>query len=192
MIKIAVFASGSGSNALRFIEHFRGHASIQVALIASENPGAGALDHGRNANVETYGFTREELENGEVAKRLMDRGIDWVVLAGFLKRIPPDFIETLSGKIVNIHPSLLPKFGGRGMYGTRVHKAVEASGEGKSGISIHYVNEQYDEGQILFQAEFAFEHGTTAADIEAKVRALEIRYYAPVVEELILGTRNGA
>lgn len=191
MVKIAVFASGAGSNALRIIEYFKGNNRIQVALIASENPHAGALGHGRTAAIETYGFTREELDNGKVAEDLLAKGIDWVVLAGFLKRIPANFIQAFSGKIVNIHPSLLPKFGGKGMYGSRVHKAVEASGELKSGITIHFVNEHYDEGQVLFQAEFAFEKGTVAEVIESEVRKLELLYYAPVLEGLILGMANG-
>jgi len=186
MTYLALFASGSGSNARKMMEHFAEHPEVRVGLLVSNKPDAGALLHASEMGVPTLVINRESLYTTE--NLLVDLDlyrIDWIVLAGFMWLIPAYLVHAYAGRIVNIHPALLPRFGGKGMYGMRVHEAVKAAGETQSGITIHYVNEQYDQGAVIFQATCPLEAQDTPEGIARKVQALEHRHYPEVVEQLV-------
>ena len=152
MKRIAIFASGSGTNAQRIIEHFKDNAEIEVSIVLTNNSKAFVLERAAKLKVPSYVFDRNLFyESNQVHDILKEIGIDFIVLAGFLWLIPANILQSWPGRIVNIHPALLPKFGGKGMYGDKVHQAVIKAGEKETGISIHYVNEKYDEGEIIFQ-----------------------------------------
>ncbi|MFN4079778.1 MAG: phosphoribosylglycinamide formyltransferase [Saprospiraceae bacterium] len=183
MIRLAVFASGSGSNARRIMEYFAEHPHIRVALLVCNKPDAGAMDVAREHGVETLLIRRKPFaETTELLDALRERAIDFIALAGFLWLLPPYLVRAFPRRILNIHPSLLPKYGGKGMYGMHVHEAVKAAGETVTGMTIHYVNERYDEGDIVFQATCAVEPDDSAADIARKVLALEHAHYPEVIE----------
>lgn len=185
---IAIFASGSGTNAENIIRHFQGNKDVNVALVVSNKPDAYVLVRAANLNVPSLTLTREEFARGEELARLMkERGIDFIVLAGFLLRVPEALIEAYPGRIVNIHPALLPKYGGKGMYGDRVHRAVVEAGERESGITIHLIDEQYDRGTTVFQAKCPVLPGDTPDDVAHKVHALEYAHYPEVIERLVAG-----
>jgi phosphoribosylglycinamide formyltransferase-1 len=155
MKRIAIFASGSGSNAQKIIEHFANIDEIEISLVLSNNKNAYVINRATELGVPAYAFNRQMFyESSQVHDILKEISIDFIVLAGFLWLIPFDILRSWPNRIVNIHPALLPKFGGKGMYGDKVHKAVIEAGEKKTGISIHYVNEKYDEGKIIFQESF--------------------------------------
>lgn len=187
MSKIAIFASGKGSNAAVLIDYFNHSGSdIQVALLISNRKEAGAISLARSKGLETHFFSNEVIMLATpVLELLKKEKIDWIVLAGFLRKIPTLLIEHYPDRIINIHPSLLPKYGGKGMYGKKVHQAVIAAGEKESGISIHLVNEAYDEGQILKQGKCTIEAGETAESLEAKIRKLEHDLFPVVIESFI-------
>lgn len=183
---IAIFASGSGTNAENIIRHFRGNKDVNVALVVSNKPDAYVLVRAANLHVPSLTLTREEFARGEELARLMkERGIDFIVLAGFLLRVPEALIEAYPGRIVNIHPALLPKYGGKGMYGDRVHRAVVEAGERESGITIHLIDEQYDRGTTVFQAKCPVLPGDTPDDVARKVHALEYAHYPEVIGQLL-------
>ena len=183
---IAIFASGSGTNAENIIRHFQGNKDVNVALVVSNKPDAYVLVRAANLNVPSLTLTREEFARGEELARLMkERGIDFIVLAGFLLRVPEALIEAYPGRIVNIHPALLPKYGGQGMYGDRVHRAVVEAGERESGITIHLIDEQYDRGTTVFQAKCPVLPGDTPDDVARKVHALEYAHYPEVIGQLL-------
>jgi|SRR5690554_97257 len=194
MIKLAIFASGTGSNSDKLIKYFNSSASgIVVAAVVSNNPNAKVLEKAANAGVKTAVFSNEVFLTGtEVIRYLKSEKIEWIVLAGFLRRIPEEMIREFPDRIINIHPSLLPKYGGKGMYGSRVHEAVVEAGEMESGISIHLVNENYDEGRLLFQKSFTIESTDSAIDVAKKVQQLEHQYFPKVVEDTIkmIGNEN--
>lgn len=155
-------------------------------MVLTNVPGAGVISRAQSFDVETIVFNREQFyQTGEVLSILKERGTDFVVLAGFLWLVPDSILEQFEGKIVNIHPALLPKYGGKGMYGQRVHQAVVANGDTESGITIHYVNQNYDEGDIIFQATCAVETGETSDSLAKKIHALEYRHLPEVVEGLL-------
>ncbi|MFO7613692.1 MAG: phosphoribosylglycinamide formyltransferase [Bacteroidales bacterium] len=186
MHHIAIFASGSGSNAQQITEYFRSHPDIRVRLILSNNPDAYVLKRADNMGIPSYLFNREELYNSKtVLKVLQDHEISFIVLAGFLWLVPDYLLKAYSGRIVNIHPALLPKFGGKGMYGEKVHEAVIQSGEKRTGISIHFVNERYDEGEIIFQESFEIKPDDTPESIAERVHSLEYRHFPEVIESVI-------
>lgn len=185
MRRIAILASGSGSNAENINTWFSGSKLAKVSLILTDNPHAFVLDRAQRMGIEALVFTPAELRSGIVLATLQSKKIDFVVLSGFLKLIPVALVEAYRGKIINIHPALLPKFGGKGMYGDRVHKAVVDAGETESGITIHYVNEHYDEGHIVFQAKCPVSIDDTPETVAQKVHALEYAHYPRVIEELI-------
>jgi phosphoribosylglycinamide formyltransferase-1 len=185
MKRIAVMASGSGTNAQRFIEHFRAHPAAQVVLVGCDQPQAGVLQRAWDLHVPSYLFNGQELRDGTVLRELLGQGIDLVVLAGFMRLIPAEMVRAFPDRIVNIHPALLPKFGGKGMFGHRVHEAVIAAGEQESGITIHLVNERYDEGRILFQAKCPVLPADTPDSLAERIHALEHAHYPRVVEELV-------
>jgi len=184
--RLAIFASGSGSNAEKIAEHFANHAEIEVSLILSNNPQAGVIARARRLHIPVILFDRKTFyETHKVVEILQNEHIDLVVLAGFMMLIPEAMVHAFPNKIVNIHPALLPKYGGKGMYGHFVHEAVVTAKEPASGISIHYVNEQYDEGAIIFQATCPVAPTDTPEDVAAKVQVLEHKYYPEVVEKLL-------
>lgn len=190
MIRVAVLASGSGSNAKCIMQYFQNHKTIQIALVASNKADAGVLDHAQKFNVPTYTFTKEELNSGNVLLELEKQAIDFIVLAGFLALIPQTLVSIFSQRILNIHPSLLPHYGGKGMYGMHVHTAVKEQQESKSGITIHLVNEEFDKGKVLFQASTAIKADDTADQIQSKVLVVEHQYFSSVIESYILSRKH--
>jgi phosphoribosylglycinamide formyltransferase 1 len=190
--RIALLVSGSGSNAEVIMERFRDHTEAEVVFVGcNRSPDrAGIYARSMAFGLETVQFSRDELSSGQLTNVLQQEGIDWIVLAGFLMQIPAEMVAAFDHRMINIHPALLPKFGGKGMYNHHVHEAVAQAGELESGMTVHWVNAAYDEGDILFQASCALEEGDTADIIGAKVLALEHRYYADVLESVIRETRR--
>jgi phosphoribosylglycinamide formyltransferase 1 len=182
---IVIFASGSGSNAQRLLEHFEHHPHIQIVALFSNNPDAYALQRAQNFGVPTAVFDRASLKAGEVQQQVAAYNPDLIVLAGFLWLLPAAFVQAFPNKIINIHPALLPKFGGKGMHGQHVHQAVLEANEVETGITIHYVNEHYDEGAPIFQDRCPVEPQDTAETIAARVLTLEHQHLPRVVEELL-------
>jgi phosphoribosylglycinamide formyltransferase-1 len=186
MTNLAIFASGNGSNARRLMEHFKGHPSIRVVVLVSNKEDAGALVHADEMKVPSLVIDKNSLQNSRQLLTDLDLyHVHYIILAGFLLLIPDYLIAAYPDKIINIHPALLPRFGGKGMYGMHVHRAVKESGESESGITIHLVDENYDEGKILFQEKCAVEETDTPEDIAGKIRALEHQHFPLVVEKVI-------
>lgn len=184
--KIAILASGGGSNAEEIIKYFQHHPSIEVALVLSNNPEAFVLERVKKLGVTAKVFNKQEFQQSEIFLRwLKELQVSHIVLAGFLWLIPDYLINAFERRIVNIHPAILPKFGGKGMYGMKVHQAVKASGETETGITIHLVNEKYDDGQILFQARCILTETDTPEQIAKKVHQLEHASYPKVIEKWI-------
>lgn len=185
MKKLAILASGSGSNAEKIMEYFKDSEKANIALVASNKAGAYVLERAKKFNVPSFTFSKKELEEGFLLDKLQTEKIDWVILAGFLLKIPAELIRAFPDRMVNIHPALLPKYGGKGMYGAHVHQAVKDAGETETGITIHLVNENYDEGKIIFQAATQVRPEDSPEDIAEKVHALEHRYFPEVIESLL-------
>ena len=185
MKHICIFASGSGTNAKNIIEYFKKRKNCEISLVLSNKKEAYVLQRAQLSGVSNSFFSKEDLHNYTVLKLLKEYKIDFIVLAGFLWLIPIEFLRTYPNRIVNIHPALLPKYGGKGMYGARVHETVLENKEKESGISIHYVNEEYDKGNIIFQAKCKIEQGETADSLAKKVHKLEYEHYPRVIEELV-------
>ena len=184
---IAIFASGSGSNARKILEYFENREDVDVSLIVTNKRKAGVLIHANEFDVPTLRIDRSFFYDSQaILYILKSEKIDLIVLAGFLWLIPSYLIEAYPNKIVNIHPALLPKYGGKGMYGHHVHEAVKSNGERESGMTIHFVNEEFDDGGHIFQAKCALEEGDSAEEIARKVLALEHANYAKVIDGLIL------
>lgn len=186
MRNIAIFASGNGTNAENIAEYFSKNEKIKVALIVSNRANAGVHERARRLGIPSLTLPKADFIAGEpVLQVLREYRIDFVVLAGFMCLVSEPLLRAFPNRIVNIHPALLPKFGGKGMFGHHVHEAVVAAGEKESGITIHYINEQYDEGQIAFQASCPLIPEDTPDTVAAKVHALEYRYYPQVIEQII-------
>ncbi len=186
---VAIFASGAGSNAKKIIEHFENHPFIDISLVVCNKPGAGVIHIASNANIPLMMIERHIfLDTDKYVQDIKNQGITHIVLAGFLWKIPQTLIAAFPEHILNIHPALLPKYGGKGMYGSHVHEAVIAAGEPFSGISIHLVDEQYDHGQTLFQAEVPISADDTPDSLAAKIHVLEHEHYPLVIEGWILGS----
>lgn len=184
--RIAVFASGNGSNFQRIAEYFAGNATIEIVVLYSNRSGAFVLERAKNLGIPTIVFNRKRLyHTSDILNDLQMRHIDWIILAGFLWLVPDDILQAYQGRILNIHPALLPKYGGKGMYGMRVHEAVVAAGDTESGITIHLVNEQYDEGQVIFQAHCPVLPDDTAEDVVRKIHQLEYDHFPRVIAELL-------
>ena len=181
----AILASGSGSNAENIIRHFQNSKEIEFPLIISNKANAYVHERAKNLGVVSYTFEKNDFENGKVLDLLKEYQIDFIVLAGFLLKISDNLLKAYPDKIINIHPALLPKFGGKGMYGSYVHEAVVAAKEKESGITIHYVNENYDEGKIIFQAKCEVFPEDTADDVAEKVHALEYKFFPTVIESIL-------
>lgn len=185
-IHIAILASGNGTNAEQIIRHFNGHPKIDVALVLSNNPQAGVLTRAKNHNIPSSVFSREEFKDPQVIVSLLKaHNVSYIVLAGFLWLIPDYLVKAFPNRIVNIHPALLPKHGGKGMYGIKVHEAVKAAADKETGITIHLVNEHYDEGKILFQASCAVDENHSPEEIASCVHQLEYEHYPKVIETWI-------
>ena len=183
---VAILASGSGSNAENIIRYFRNNKDICFPIIISNKEDAYIHERAKNLGVSSYTFKKIDFENGEVLNFLKKQQIDFIILAGFLLKIPENLLQAYpAGRIINIHPALLPKFGGKGMYGAHVHEAVVAAKEKESGITIHYVNENYDEGQIIFQAKCEVLPTDTPDDVAEKVHALEYEFFPKIIESIL-------
>lgn len=184
MTRLALFASGTGSNVFNILTYFKDRNDVAVVAVLSNNPNAGALQHAKNFGVDTLVFTKQMFEN-EVLDYLKSKEVDVVVLAGFLWLVPPVIVKAYPNKIINVHPALLPNYGGKGMYGMNVHQAVIENKEPKSGITIHLVNEKYDEGAILAQFECDVEETDTPDDLATKIHALEKAYFPNTIDRFI-------
>jgi len=185
MKKIVLFASGSGTNAENIIVHFNTKSQSNVVGVFSNNPHAKVLERAKKHQVKTLVFSKEELSKGLVLNHLKLLQPDLIVLAGFLLHFPDHIIKAFPNKIINIHPALLPKYGGKGMYGMNVHKAVLENHEKETGITIHYVNEHYDEGEFIFQQSVNIENCKTSEEIALKVQELEHVHFTQIIEKLI-------
>jgi len=187
MKRIAIFASGTGSNAQKILSHFKTSNKIEVALIVSNKTNAGVLNFAKEYSTPTLIIEREKFLKGDgYVPELQAARIDWIILAGFLWKIPPILINQWGKRIINIHPALLPKYGGKGMYGEAVHRAVLAANEKESGITIHYVDEQYDHGATIFQATCSVLSTDLVENLAEKIHALEHLHYPVVIEKVIL------
>ncbi len=189
--RIAIFASGSGSNAQKIMELYKRSPDVEVALVLTNNPDAYVLQRADNFEIPSHVFDRHEFYHTDtIIDMLKNLDIDLIVLAGFLWLIPKNLIHEYPGRIINIHPALLPKFGGKGMYGDHVHNAVLAGGEAEGGITIHYVNEQYDEGEYIYQGRYKIEPGDTLETIKFKGQQLEHLHYPRIVDTIIRKIRK--
>ncbi len=183
---IAIFASGAGTNAQKIIDHFKGSSLARVSLIVSNKAEAGIFKIAEREQIPAVLIDKEQFFRGDTyVKLLQENNIDLVVLAGFLWKVPVNIVQAFPGRIINIHPALLPKYGGKGMYGHFVHEAVLAAGDAESGITIHYVNEQYDDGGVILQERCAVSPGDTPETLAKKVQALEHRWFPLIVERLL-------
>ena len=191
MKQLAIFASGSGSNAEQIAAYFATRPDVALTLILSNNPTAGVIDRARRGfghgqHTPVLLFDRATFyQTNRISELLQRQEIDLIVLAGFMWLVPPALVRAFPGRIINIHPALLPKFGGKGMYGQYVHEAVVAAGETETGITIHFVNEHYDDGQIIFQASCPVEPTDSPDDVARKIHALEYEHYPRVVDEVL-------
>ena len=184
-VSILIFASGNGSNAENIITFFQ-KKSIHINwIIITNNSDAGVIERSVRLNIPFMVFSKEDFYNNNVLEKINLINPSLIVLAGFLLKIPEQIIENFPNKIINIHPSLLPKYGGKGMYGINVHKKVIENQESESGISIHYVNQNYDEGKIIFQKSITISYPTNASNLSKKIHELEMKYFPEVIEKLL-------
>lgn len=191
MKNIAIFASGSGTNAENIARYFAKSENVNVAIVLSNNRNVGVHARVHKQGIPSFVFSRDEFAAGiPVLEKLAEYDVCFIVLAGFMNKISDVLLEAFPGRIVNIHPALLPKHGGKGMYGMRVHEAVVAGGEKESGITIHYINERYDEGAVIFQATCPVFPSDTPEEVAAKVHALEYAHYPRVIEEVLAKTEG--
>jgi phosphoribosylglycinamide formyltransferase-1 len=186
MKRLVIFASGSGSNTENIIRYFENSRDVEVSLVLTNNPNARVLERAKNLGVASICFNRKAFSGSSIILELLKNlRPDLIVLAGFLWKVPAPVVEAFSNKMINIHPALLPKFGGKGMYGIHVHEAVVAHKESESGITIHYVNEHYDEGSIVFQAKCVVLPTDSATDVAKKIHKLEMAHFPKVIEDLL-------
>ncbi|MDG2081948.1 MAG: phosphoribosylglycinamide formyltransferase [Bacteroidales bacterium] len=186
MKNIVIFASGNGTNAERIVTYFENDNSIATSCIFTNNPEAGVIERAKKLTIKTHIFNREDFYKTEqVLNLIKSYNPNLIVLAGFLWLIPENMINGYTGKIINIHPALLPKFGGKGMYGLNVHRAVIDASESESGITIHYVNKYYDDGQVIFQKGCKLDTGETPTSLANKIHKLEHKYFPEVINELL-------
>jgi phosphoribosylglycinamide formyltransferase-1 len=185
MKKIVIFASGSGTNAENIVLHFNKIEVAKVVYIFSNNVNAKVLERAKNLNIPTEVFSKEEFNGDKVLQKLNSIQPDLIILAGFLLKFPNNCVAAFPNKIINIHPALLPKYGGKGMYGMNVHRTVVENNEPETGITIHYVNENYDEGNIIFQKSVPLSGNETPEEVAAKVYKLEQKWFPEVIEKLI-------
>jgi phosphoribosylglycinamide formyltransferase-1 len=188
-VNLALFASGSGTNAENIITCFRNEPQISVSCICTNRPDAFVIERAKKNNVPFLVFNRDDLYHRDtVLEYLKQREIDWIVLAGFLWLVPANLMQHYPRRIINIHPALLPNYGGKGMYGHHVHEAVIAAKEKFSGITIHFVDPEYDRGDTIFQAKCPVEPGDTADSLASRVHALEYEYFPKVIKDTVLNS----
>lgn len=187
MIRLAIFASGEGTNAQRFIEYYKSRQDVNISLIVTGNPNAKVIKRAVDMGIPYLVIEKNAFYNTGDVVAILKQKADFIVLAGFMWMVPVNLIKAFPNKMVNIHPALLPKYGGKGMYGLNVHRAVIANKEKRSGITIHFVNENYDEGKIIYQAECKVEEMDTPETLANRIHALEHEYYPVIVERLLLG-----
>lgn len=186
MKRMVIFASGSGTNAENIIKYFQKSKLAEVTLVLTNKKGAKVLDRAKKSSIPAQSFTKNEFVNSdEVLTILKKETPDLIVLAGFLLKFPEFILNEFPNKVINIHPALLPKYGGKGMYGMHVHESVVKNKEAKTGITIHYVNENYDEGAIIFQESFILSENETAETVASKIHELEYEHFPKVIEELL-------
>lgn len=186
MKRIIVFASGSGSNAENIINYFSDKNTAKVVKVLCNRKYAKVFERCERLNIDSLYFKKDDFVNTDLVLNLLKQEADLIVLAGFLLKIPEKIVAAFPNQIINIHPALLPKYGGKGMYGMNVHEAVRANNEAETGITIHFVNENYDEGAIIFQAKTSVDLNDSAEDIANKIHALEYEHFPRVIEEVIL------
>jgi len=186
MTRIAIFASGSGSNAENIANYFKGNDNVEISIILTNNANAFVIERAKKLGVKSHIFTKTGfIESDDILQKLKENDVNLIVLAGFLLKIPKNLIKAFSNKIINIHPALLPKYGGKGMYGDNVHKAVVENNETESGITIHYVNEHYDEGKIIFQAKCPILPTDNHNDVAAKIHELEYEHFPKTIDFIL-------
>lgn len=186
MVRIVIFASGSGSNAERIIEYFEKKGGVEVVMILTNNPQAGVIERGRRLGVPTLIFDRKTFtQTDKIVEILRYQAVDWVILAGFLWLVPQNIIRAYHNRIINIHPALLPKYGGKGMWGHHVHQAVVDNREKESGITIHMVDEKYDEGKVIFQASCSVDENDTAETVAQKIHLLEYEHFPVIIDKVV-------
>ncbi len=185
MYRLAIFASGEGTNAQKFIEYFKGRMEVSISLIVCNRKEAGVITKAKEAGIPFIIVDKDAFYNSDTVLDKLKESVDFIVLAGFLWMIPDNITKAFSGKMVNIHPALLPKYGGKGMYGAKVHEAVIANQENESGITIHYVNDKYDEGKIIFQAKCIVDKSDTPELLAEKIHELEYKFYPLIVDKLL-------
>lgn len=187
MKRIAILASGSGTNAEKIIKHFNSGPIVEVVRVLSNKKDAKVLERAKRLGVNTLHFDRTAFYESDTILELLKKEADYIILAGFLWKVPETIVQAFKDRIINIHPALLPKYGGKGMYGIRVHEAVVRNKEKETGITIHFVNDFYDAGAIIFQDSVAVTEKDTASTVAAKVHELEYKHFPRVIEEVILG-----
>ena len=185
MIRIAILASGSGTNAENIINYFKDNSKIRVVQVLSNKKDAKVLDRAKRLKVKSLSFTRNEFYDTNAIADYLKETADFIVLAGFLWKVPPSLLTAFPNKIINIHPALLPKYGGKGMYGMYVHQAVVNNKETETGITIHFVNENYDDGAIIFQAKTVVEPDDSPDDVAKKIHELEYQFFPLMIESVI-------
>lgn len=185
MKQIAIFASGAGSNAENIIKYFQENKKAEVVLVLSNNPNALVLERATDLGVKTVVFNKKQLNDPKWANENL-KNLDLIVLAGFLWKFPEHLLKSFPNNVINVHPALLPNYGGKGMYGMHVHTAVVENKDSESGITIHYVNEHYDEGAVIFQSKCAVRKTDTPSDVAAKIHQLEMKYFPQVIQQILL------
>ena len=190
MKRISIFVSGNGTNLQRIAEYFHDNPEVEIVNVVCNNPKAYAIERAKNLGIPLRMITRKEFKSQDFTEEMAALKLDLIVLAGFLWKIPESLIQAYPNKIVNIHPALLPKYGGKGFYGEHVHEAVVAAKEAYSGITIHYVNEVYDSGEIIFQAKVALEENETPDSLAAKIHVLEQRHFPEVIEKILFNEND--
>ena len=188
-IRLAIFVSGGGTNCENIIRHFQGNEHVSIPIVVSSSADAYAITRAHNLGVATTVITRKQINEEPDRVFAATEGCDYIILAGFLPKVPEYLIERFPNRIINIHPALLPKFGGKGMWGHHVHEAVKAAGETESGITIHYVNAELDQGEHIAQYSTPLSPDDTAEDIADKVHVLEMKYFPNVIEKVIFGRK---
>ncbi|HUH45998.1 MAG TPA: phosphoribosylglycinamide formyltransferase [Arenibacter sp.] len=189
MKRIVLFASGSGSNVENIVHHFRENPEIHISCVLSNNRQAQVFKRCSRLHISALYFNRHSFYKSDcILEILRSLDPDLIVLAGFLWKIPENLIQNFPGKIINIHPALLPKYGGKGMYGMHVHRAVKENNEGETGITVHYVNENYDEGAVITQVKVDLDNADTPESIAEKVHRLEYEHFPKVIEKILMGS----
>ena len=185
MKRLSIFVSGNGTNLQRIAEYFADNKEVKIANVVCNNPEAYAIERAKKLGIPLRMITREEFKSEAFVKEMQDLRVDLIVLAGFLWKIPEALVKAFPKKMVNIHPALLPKYGGKGFYGEHVHEAVVAAKEAQSGITVHYVNELYDSGEIILQARVSLDENETPDSLAAKIHTLEQAYFPIAIEQVI-------